>query len=399
MVEITSLCNLKCSYCQASTLSFDENKSNKKQNIFKKEVVDKIIEMIFKTVSSSIKIELQGGEPLVNWEFCKYLIENSYKKAAEYPHKSVEIILCTNLTLMDNKKLEFLKKYKVIISTSIDGTKELHDTHRVTYRGKGTYDVFVEKLNLTRNMIGHNNVGALLTVTNTNLHRLKEVIDEYVKLKFDGIFIRPLNPYGKASAMNKITFGYEVDEFVDEYKKALDYIIKLNLDGQIFVDYYSSLLIRRILTPFSTGFVDLQSPAGAGISGAMYDFNGNVYPTDEARMLARMGDNSFCIGNVTSNSYEEIFRSEKLIDITRSSILQAIPMCNSCVFNTYCGGDPIRSYIEHGDLIGFMPSSNFCKKNMLIFNHLFDLIKENNSDIMNVFWSWINKKNIREIKV
>ena len=47
------------------------------------------------------------------------------------------------------------------------------------------------------------------------------------------------------------------------------------------------------MTPFSTGFVDLQSPSGAGIAGAIYYYNGDVYPTDEARMLAEMGDQSF----------------------------------------------------------------------------------------------------------
>ena len=42
-----------------------------------------------------------------------------------------------------------------------------------------------------------------------------------------------------------------------------------------------------MLTPFATGFVDLQSPAGVGISGAIYDYDGSVYVSDEARMMAR----------------------------------------------------------------------------------------------------------------
>ena len=131
----------------------------------------------------------------------------------------------------------------------------------------------------------------------------------------------------------------------------------------------------------------------------MYDFNGNVYPTDEARMLARMGDNSFCIGNVMSDNYEDIFKSDKLVNITRASILQTLPSCHSCVFSVYCGSDPIRNYVEHKELIGFMPSSNFCKRNMLIFEHLLNIIKDNNSDVINVFWSWISRKDIKEIAI
>ena len=45
-------------------------------------------------------------------------------------------------------------------------------------------------------------------------------------------------------------------------------IINLNLQGFYFQESYTTLLLARILTPFSTGFMDLQSPAGAGISGA-----------------------------------------------------------------------------------------------------------------------------------
>ena len=364
----------------------------------KKEVIDKIIETIFQSASHSIKVELQGGEPLVNWEFSKYLIENSFKKSLEYPSKRVEIILCTNLVLIDEEKLNFLKKYNVLVSTSLDGTKEFHDAHRVTHGGKGTYDTFIDKLELTRAILGHESVGALLTVTKTNLYHIPEIVDEYIRLNFNGIFIRALNPYGRAT-VNETDLGYTTEEFVDEYKKTLAYIIDLNLKGHLFVDYYSSLLIRRILTPFSTGFMDLQTPAGAGISGAMYDFDGNVYPTDEARMLARMGNDIFKIGNVMKDSYSDIFANPKLINITRSSITQATTGCSNCIYNVYCGSDPIRNYVESGDIVGYRPSSEFCKKNTLIFEHLMGIIKTNNPDIMNVFWSWINRKSIGETRV
>ena len=397
MVEITNYCNLSCDYCHASAVSAEE-KNLKNHAKLRKNIIDKTIEKIFQTPSSSIKIELQGGEPLVNWETSKYLIENSYAKGLEFKDKKVEIILCTNLILIDEDKLQFLKKYNVHISTSLDGTKELHDKHRTTHNGKGTYDTFIENLKLTRKVLGHDSTGALLTVSKSNLPYLKEVIDEYIRLGFDGVFIRALNPYGMATK-NLDTLGYPVEEFVDKYKKVLDYIIELNLKGIFFMDYYTVLLIKRILTPFSTGFMDLQSPAGAGISGVIYDFNGDVYPTDESRMLARTGNDMFKIGNVVDNSYEEIFQNKILIDITRKSILQTTPSCSNCVYNMYCGSDPVRNYVESGNIVGYKPDSDFCKKNMLLIEYLLGIIKENNSDVMNVFWSWITKRNLGDIRV
>jgi radical SAM protein with 4Fe4S-binding SPASM domain len=198
---------------------------------------------------------------------------------------------------------------------------------------------------------------------------------------------------------NLDTLGYPVEDFVEEYIKAFQYIVELNLKGIHFIDYYSTLLVSRILTPFSTGFMDLQSPAGAGISGVMYDFNGDVYPTDEGRMLARVGDFTFRLGNVLKDDYKSIFNGEKLRDITSKSILQTTPGCANCILNAYCGNDPIRNYVESGDTVGYRPGSDFCKKNKLLIEHLIGTIKKNDNDVMSVLWSWITNKNIGEIRV
>lgn len=397
MIEVTNYCNLKCDYCHASTVSLEEMELKKHSNI-KREILKETLNMIFKSPSPSIKVELQGGEPLVNWDSCEYIIENTYNMSLQYPDKKIEIILCTNLILIDEDKLQFLKKYNVHISTSLDGTREQHDKHRTTHTGKPSHARFLENLKLTRRILGHDSVGALLTVTKSNLYQLREVIDEYVKLGFDGLFIRALNPYGMATK-NLSTLGYPLEEFIKVYKDALEYIIKLNNEGIFFVDYYSSLLFKRVLTPFSTGFMDLQSPAGAGISGIIYDFNGNIYPTDESRMLARMGDDSFLLGNVLKDTYASIFLNDKLINITKKSILQTTPSCSNCIYNTYCGSDPIRNYVESNNIVGHKPSSEFCKRNMLLFDYMFELIYENDTNKMDVFWSWINMKNLGETRV
>jgi len=112
MVEITNFCNLSCDYCHASTVSTEEI-SKKRAGELRREILDKTIEKIFQSPSTNIKVELQGGEPLVNWDSCKYLIENSYKTGLNFPEKITEIVLCTNLVLIDRDKLDFLKKYNV----------------------------------------------------------------------------------------------------------------------------------------------------------------------------------------------------------------------------------------------------------------------------------------------
>ena len=224
-----------------------------------------------------------------------------------------------------------------------------------------------------------------MTASSDSLGQVEGIIDEYRKLGFAGIFFRALNPYGDAFK-NKLY--YKPEQFVEMFKRGLEYIIHLNKQGHSFVEFYTALLLRRILTPYSTGFVDLQSPSGAGVSGVIYDYSGDVYPADEARMLARMGNKSFKLGNVYENSYKEIFLSETLRDIISSSCVETIPGCSTCVYRTYCGVDIFRNYLETGDIANVRSDSFFCRKQTLIFDYLFERLKD--PEFMKIVSTWIN---------
>jgi radical SAM protein with 4Fe4S-binding SPASM domain len=171
------------------------------------------------------------------------------------------------------------------------------------------------------------------------------------------------------------------------FREGLEYIIEINKKGRRFVEYYTALLMQRILTPFSTGFVDLQSPSGAGISGVIYDYTGDVYPADEARMLARMGDTRFRMGNVFKNTFKEIFLSDVLKNILRESCVETIPGCSSCVYRTYCGVDVFRNYLETRDIANVRMDGFFCRKQTQIFDYLFERIQD--PEFMSVIKTWI----------
>ncbi|MGE5301357.1 MAG: hypothetical protein ACM3MB_10435 [Acidobacteriota bacterium] len=87
--------------------------------------------------------------------------------------------------------------------------------------GGDSYRLFIEKLKLTRDILGHDRVSALLTVTRGNISSLKQVVDEYIDLGFDGIFLRSLNPYGYAKKESGRLLRYSVEDFVQAYKNTL----------------------------------------------------------------------------------------------------------------------------------------------------------------------------------
>ena len=392
MFVVTLRCNQKCTYCHASS----QNKYVGSEYDMDAETARKSVEMAFKSPSQNIKIEFQGGEPLLNFDIIKIIVEHA-KDLNERLKKNIEFVVCTNLVNLQQEHLSFFKAHNVVISTSLDGTRELHDKCRKLNNGEGTYDIVVNHIKWALDELGAGQVASLLTVTPHNLWKLNEVVDEYIKNDMEYIFIRKLNPLGNAYKNDSL--AYSSTDFIQAYKQALDYIITLNRNGVFFPEVFATILLSRILTPFSTGFVDLQSPTGAGISGVIYDINGDVFISDEARMLYRTtGDKYFCIGNVKNKSWGEIFCNKKFQHIVRNSCIDAIPGCAWCVYKPYCGSDPVRNHLMQGDMAGYRPNNDFCLKNKGVFDILFDYIEGQDEEIMDVFWSWITNRNIEQIK-
>lgn len=389
MVVVTVRCNQKCKYCQVSSEHADAHKYD-----MTKETATKAVDMIFKSPSPYIKIEFQGGEPFLNFATIKHIVKYA-KKLNQRFNKYLEFVVCTNLVDVKKKHLMFCNRHNVFISTSLDGPEKLHNSNRPLESKGNTYQKVAKGIRLAKHICGEDSVCPLMTTTRDSLGNFREIIDEYISNGFNAIFLRPINPYGMAKK-NKEDLCYSVDQFVESYKDGLMYIFELNLKGTFFVEEYARLLLRRMLTPFGTGFVDLQSPSGAGISGAIYDYNGNVYAADEGRMLARQNDFEFLMGTV-DEPYHKVFMGEKIKKIVNSSCVESLPCCNTCAYNIWCGADPVRNYTSQNDYVGFKPTSEFCKKNSMLIEFFVDLIHQSNPDIMNVIWSWLTRKSMEEL--
>ncbi len=391
MIVITLRCNCLCRYCHASSVDL-----NTKNYDMTWEIAKNTIDMIFRTPSNDIKIEYQGGEPLLNWDVLKQSVLYA-KFLNKFAKKKLGFVICTNLMNITKEQLYFCKKHSIEISSSLDGPKYIHDANRKSRICESSYDAFKNNSSLCKTIIGKQGCSPLLTITKSNLHKLRDIIDEYIKMGFNSIFLRPLNPYGNA-ILNKDELAYPIEDFIDAYKDALTYIIELNKKGTEIVECFTTLFLSRILTPFSTGFVDLQSPSGAGISGVIYNYDGNIYPADEARMLARMGDNYFCMGHV-NDEYDKVFAGKIIRDIVYNSCVETMPICSECIYQQYCGADVIRNYLETGDLVGNRLNNDFCKRNKLILDYLFELLQKNDETLIDIFWAWVTRRSYGEIKL
>jgi His-Xaa-Ser system radical SAM maturase HxsB len=309
--------------------------------------------------------------------------------------RELRFVVTTNLSFLDDEILDFLRQHDVGVSTSLDGPAFIHNSNRPR-PGNDAYDMTVEGIRRVREKLGHRAVSALMTTTRLSLNHPDEIVDEFVANGFDHIFLRPLSPYGFAEKTKGKT-GYETAAFVEFYKRALDRIISVNRDGYFLIELYAQIVLTKILTPFATGYVDLRSPAGAGIGVVVYNYDGDVYATDESRMLAQMGDHRFRLGNVFANDYADIFRGSVIRELVASSCVESLPGCSQCALSAYCGSDPVENYATQGDIIGHRPSSRFCSRNMEVIKHLLRLYHEGGPFIQELFWSWVHNATADEL--
>ena len=391
MFVVTLRCNQRCKYCHAAS----ERSSASQSFDMSLYTARKCVEFAFQSPASTLKFEFQGGEPLLNFEAIKAIVEHAEIINAK-SNRRVEFVVCTNLLALDQEHIDYFKEKNFDISTSLDGPLDIHDKCRILNSGIGSYEKVITNLHWAKAELGNSKVSALLTVTPHNIHRLRECVDEYISQGLNYIFIRRLNPLGFAHKSSELS--YSVDEFIAAYRDVLDYILQVNSQGRFLPEAFATILLSRIMTPFSTGFVDLQSPTGSGLSGLIYDINGDIFISDEARMFHRTtGDKRFCIGTV-EQSRSEVFNNEDFKEIVRKSILDTTPGCSWCPYKPYCGSDPVRNYFSQGDVVGHRPTSDFCKEHRAIFDILFDYLAKDDDTTLDIFWSWLTNREIGQVQ-
>lgn len=376
IIVVTLRCNHKCLYCHAS--SGPEKNTDLDMPIG---VAKDVVDTIFKTNNPNISIEFQGGEPLLNWDVVTFIIEYS-RERQKIEKKNVQLSLVSNFSLMDNEKLDFLLKNKVSLSTSFDGPSAVHNKNRVYLAGNSYENVvkwLKKSLQLYKKNCETSLPGALTTITKYTLPYHKELVDEYVALGLSNIYIRNLNPFGFAKKTWE-QIGYTSEEFIDFYRRSMDHIIDLNMRGKKIREQLAVTFLTKILTDRDPNHMDYRSPCGAGIGQVAYNYNGDVYTCDEGRMFGRVGDDSFKMGNVRENSYQEIMESDVVKSMCLASCLDGIPGCNECAYKPYCGVCPVYNYSEQGNIFGQMPTNGRCRINMAIFDYLFEKMQDEKTE-------------------
>jgi len=385
---VTLRCDHSCLYCQVSRQSADAVRFD-----MSAATMAGAVDRLFGAPAQSLTVEFQGGEPVLAFPVVQALVEAIEARAAR-EDRSISFSLVSTLHHMTDEMLGFCRDHRIQLSTSLDGPAFIHDANRPNPT-RDAHARTLAAIERARAVVGTENVSALTTLTRLSLGHPEAIIDEYVRLGFRSIFLRPLSPYGFALRTARRT-GYEMAEFIAFYRRALDHLLRINRDGIAIEEAYTGILLNHILTPFPTGYMDLRSPAGAGLGSLVYNYDGSVYASDEGRMLAEADDHRFCLGRV-DQPYRELMASEPMQWLLAAGVAETLPGCADCAFVPYCGADPVYHASRHDDPVGHRPTSDHCRKHTGLFEILFGHLARRDPDTMRTFLAWMTRRSPAEI--
>ena len=340
-LHVAHTCNLNCSYCFASQGKYHGDRALMSFEVGKR-ALDFLIENSGKR--RNLEVDFFGGEPLMNWDVVKQLVEYARSVEKQY-NKNFRFTLTTNGMLIDEDVIEFANKEMSNVVLSLDGRKEINDLKRVDYAGNGSYDKIVPKFKQLVESRGGKGYYMRGTFTHANPDFTKDVF-HMADLGFTELSMEPV----VSSADDPAALTPEDLEIVKEHYEILaKEMIKRKKEGRGFTFYHYMLdltegpcVYKRI------------SGCGSGTEYMAVTPWGDLYPCHQF-----VGDEAYKLGDIWQGVTNDALRED-----FRSCNAYAREDCKDCWAKLYCsGGCAANAYHASGSIRGiYEPGCELFKK-------------------------------------
>jgi radical SAM protein with 4Fe4S-binding SPASM domain len=215
---------------------------------------------------------------------------------------------------------------------------------------------------------GSARLSALPTIDMRKPPDLDALIDTYDSFGLKSIYLRPVNYQG--FARRTPLAGDELPKWNALHSAFIDRLIERNYEtGNVIEEYYFSHCLRRVLRAGHDGHVDLRNPSLLASDYLVIDYDGRLYPTDEARMMSRVGQVDLSIGTARTGV------DRGAVDAMNGSALNNFdPDCIHCAYQPFCGSDPIDAVSRYGRVDVPKADTWFCGRHLSIFDRVVRLI-------------------------
>ena len=328
VLNVNTGCNLSCTYCYKEDLA--KPAAGRKMDF---PTAQRSIDLLLEQAVGRARINVVffGGEPLTNVPLIRQVVDYA-EQAVTRTGQRVDFSLTTNATMLSPALIEWFDAHRFGISVSIDGPQAIHDRHRLSVGGRGTYAVVAKKVELLLARYRSRPVGARVTLGAGNTE--VEAIHEHLRgqLGFFEVGYAPVTSAANAAhALSETELGVvhaAFERLGEQYRLAARRGDNNGFSNmhQLMADLHEG---RRKSLPCGAG-VGLLAVDGDGGLNLCHRFTGSELPT---------------FGNVTTG-----IDRERLGAFLDKAIDREGTHCATCRIRNLCaGGCYHESYSRFGD--------------------------------------------------
>lgn len=327
-LHIAHDCNLACKYCFA-----EEGEYHGRRALMSFEIGRKALDFLIANSGNrrNLEVDFFGGEPLMNWEVVKKLVEYGRSKEEEY-NKRFRFTLTTNGVLLNDEIMEFCNKEMSNVVLSLDGRKKVNDQMRPFRKGSGSYDLIVPKFQRFTKLRGDKDYYVRGTFTHENLDFSEDVL-HFADLGFKHMSIEPVvsmedEPYAIQES--------DLPAILEEYDKLAVEYIKRAKEGRGFHFFHFNIDLEQ-----GPCVAKRLSGCGSGTEYLAVTPWGDLYPCHQF-----VGEEEYLLGHVDTGVTKTARCDEfKLCNVYAKN------KCKDCFARFYCsGGCAANSYKFHGSI-------------------------------------------------
>jgi uncharacterized protein len=330
-------CNLNCIYCSEVEHRYSHSRMSE--------------EIAYQTVERALNEEkvpsiiFHGSEPTRNFPWIKKIVKYGYKRMNE-TGRVINFAIQSNLAELPKGFLDFIAEYHVGVSTSLDGTTEIHNKTRPYLDGRPSFEDVLKNAKKIIKLQGSLNVATV--ITKFNVRSLESILTLFEN---EGITSWQTIPAEGNSeiAPNPVQLG---ESYISLFNKVFNQIEKgeQKMEVRTISQYLASLFVHN-------GINACRLCSSGNIQPLLaVDYDGNVYPCDYF-----WKDKNLAIGNIKKQSVKSMLNSQgnlRMRDINKTG-------CFDCTWKSNCGGGCLASNYYSGKA-----KSPYCKTHKIVYNNL-----------------------------
>ena len=350
VIQPTPFCNIECTYCYLP--------NRRDRSVMLPDTLKALFDRVFESgwVAPAVTVIWHAGEPLVlphaYYRDAFALIESVRPKDVALRHA-----FQTNGMLITDEWCELFRDHHVGVGVSLDGPRHLHDAHRVTRGGRGTFDRTMAGIRVLQRQGVEFHV--ITVLSGSSLDDPELLMNFYLHEGIDQVC-------------------FNVEESEGDHRSELFEMADLRARFEMFLDRFWRLarqsgrfsyireidgMLPRILRP-QEAVMGNEQVAGFGMlnvacNGDVSSFSPELLGLKDERY----GD--FIIGNVHRHSLDDMRASDVMQRMTHDIALGVAACRNSCDYFSVCGGGaPINKLTENGSFAS--DRTRFCELTQMV---------------------------------